>query len=114
MAQSITELGITEVTRPVGAILLGWSLPTLNRHIAADRIAVAGRVFKYLSVAEIEEIRGRPVTAEEFVAALASTTGHEPKTSAPHPLMASAKPERLLMDIIGDYTDYLSKNNVSF
>lgn len=105
MEKSVRELGITAVTRPVGARLLGLSRFTLNRHIADDRIAVAGRVHKIVSVADIEEIRGRPVTAEELVIALASAP--EPKFAPP------AKPERHLMDIVGDYTDYLRMKNVS-
>jgi hypothetical protein len=65
----ITEYGLVEVSRPVAAALLGFSLKALNRRIADGQIAAEGRVKKTVAVAEIEAIRGRRVSVHEYMVA---------------------------------------------
>jgi hypothetical protein len=65
----IAAYNIDQVSRPVAAVLLGFSLKALNLRIAAGEIVASGRVKKTVAVAEVEAIRGRPVTVHEYLMA---------------------------------------------
>jgi hypothetical protein len=74
MATSISAYGFVEVSRPIAAALLGFSLKALNRRIMEGQIEVAGRIKKMISVADIERLTGRPVTVHGFLSAMAAQT----------------------------------------
>ena len=73
----IAEYGLVEVSRPIAAALLGFSLKSLNRRIRDGQIAANGRVKKTVAVAEIEELRGRPITAHEYLLTMANKSNKD-------------------------------------
>jgi hypothetical protein len=70
----ITAYGVRSVSRPLAARLLGVSMKALRTAIGKDRISAEGRVQLRVKLADIEEIRGAPVSAHEYLTALHAET----------------------------------------
>jgi hypothetical protein len=72
LSTPINSYGIVEVSRPMAAALLGFSLKALNRRLREGQLTTSGRVKKMIPLADIERITGRPVSVHSFLSAMAT------------------------------------------
>ncbi len=68
----VAAFGVVDVSRPVAAKLLGYSIITLNRMVAEGGLFRAtGKCHKRISLPQIEALRGRPVSVHDYLSATA-------------------------------------------
>jgi hypothetical protein len=77
-ATPVRAYGIEDVSRPLGAVLLGRSLKAFDRVLAIAGVDPTGRCHQRVSLADIEALAGRVISVDAYLNAI-----HHPRFTSP-------------------------------
>ena len=80
----MAAFGLESISLPDAAWLLGYNIKTVHRMVEGDNpvLATTGNVQKKVRLADVERLRGSPLTVAEWLRRM-SSDGKEPERCAP-------------------------------